>query len=181
MESSGNKRRFPPPWRVEETAHGFVVRDANRIPLATVAFDDHVQRFPFGHGHLTSDEARRIAYGIARLPEFLMQRRGFYERGSGVRWHHSRPYHVALEEQYIRSHWAEIDELCKFNSIPNRPTGEHIRDGALWCVYEFTFQLDAILFWDRFDGRWLRGAEFHYPERPANLPVMKEPPGFKRR
>jgi hypothetical protein len=30
--------------------------------------------------------------------------------------------------------------------------------------------MDAILFWDRFTGRWLRGTEFHYPERPADLP-----------
>jgi len=33
--------------------------------------------------------------------------------------------------------------------------------------------MDAILFWDRFQGRWLRGSEFHYPERPANLPSLK--------
>lgn len=40
-------------------------------------------------------------------------------------------------------------------------------------VYEFTWQMDAILFWDSFQGRWLRGTEFHYPERPANLPALK--------
>jgi hypothetical protein len=28
-------------------------------------------------------------------------------------------------------------------------------------------------FWDRFKGRWLRGSEFHYPERPKDLPQMK--------
>ena len=33
--------------------------------------------------------------------------------------------------------------------------------------------MDATLFWDRFDGRWLRGSEFHYPERPQNLPSLK--------
>jgi hypothetical protein len=33
--------------------------------------------------------------------------------------------------------------------------------------------MDAILFWDRFQGRWLRGTEFHFPERPANLPSLK--------
>jgi hypothetical protein len=34
--------------------------------------------------------------------------------------------------------------------------------------------MDAVLFWDRFKGRWLRGTEFHYyPERPANLPQLK--------
>jgi hypothetical protein len=29
------------------------------------------------------------------------------------------------------------------------------------------------LFWDRFEGRWLRGTEFHYPERPKDLPTME--------
>jgi hypothetical protein len=32
--------------------------------------------------------------------------------------------------------------------------------------------LRAILFWDRFEGRWLRGT-VHYPERPENLPSLK--------
>jgi hypothetical protein len=35
----------------------------------------------------------------------------------------------------------EIDALCKLNSIPFNTTGEMIRDGGLWCVYEFTWQL----------------------------------------
>jgi hypothetical protein len=43
----------------------------------------------------------------------------------------------------------------------------------VWKVYEFAWQMDAILFWDRFKGRWLRGTEFHYPERPADLPSLK--------
>jgi hypothetical protein len=106
-----------------------------------------------------SDEARRIANAIARLPELLMQRSGFY--------------HVALEDSYVRAHWGEISALCKLNGIPFNATGEKIRDGSLWCVYEFTWQMDAIMFWDRFEGRWLRGSEFHYPERPKDLPTMK--------
>jgi hypothetical protein len=40
-------------------------------------------------------------------------------------------------------------------------------------VYEFTWQLDAMQFWDKFEGRWLRGTEFHFPERPKDLPPMK--------
>jgi len=35
------------------------------------------------------------------------------------------------------------------------------------------FAIMRNLFWDRFKGRWLRGTEFHYPERPANLPSLK--------
>jgi hypothetical protein len=84
-----------------------------------------------------------------------------------------RPYHVALEDTYIRAHWDEIYTLCKVNSLPFNSTGEVIQNDGLWRVYEFTWQMDAILFWDRFKGRWLRGTEFHYPERPANLPSLK--------
>jgi hypothetical protein len=174
MESSAPKRRFPPPWRVERAgADCYEVRDANGFRLATVPCRDDLQKWSFGHSHLTSDEARRIAAAIARLPELLMQRRGFHARGGGDRWKPSRPYHVALEDGYVRAHWDEISALCKLNSIPFNATGEKIRDGGLWCVYEFTWQMDAIMFWDRFEGRWLRGSEFHYPERPKDLPTME--------
>jgi hypothetical protein len=112
-----------------------------------------------------SDTAVNQSSAMTRLPEFLMQRQGFYSRGGGERWKPSRPYHVALEDSYVRAHWNEIDALCKLNSTPFNATGEKIRDSGVWCVYEFTWQLDAIQFWDRFEGRWLRGSEFHYPER----------------
>ncbi len=56
--------------------------------------------------------------------------------------------------------------------MPFNSTGEIIQNDGVWKVYEFTWQMDAILFWDRFEGRWLRGTEFHYPERLANLPSL---------
>jgi hypothetical protein len=175
IESSAPKRRFPPPWPVEKTDSSFIVRDANGITLAVVHYSlwDGLGQWTFAGKHLTKDEARRIAHAIARLPEFLMQRHGFYARGSGERWKQGRPYHVALEDNCVRAHWHEIDALCKFNGIPFNGTGEKIRDGGLWHVYEFTWQLDAIQFWDRFEGRWLHKSEFHYPERPKDLPPMK--------
>jgi hypothetical protein len=37
------------------------------------------------HQHLTSDEARPIAKGVARLPEFLIHHPGFYSRDGGDR------------------------------------------------------------------------------------------------
>jgi len=49
------------------------------------------------------------------------------------------------------------------------------RDGVLYVVYEFTLQLHAIQFWDRFDGRWLRHGDFMYPDKPSDLPKLKEP------
>jgi hypothetical protein len=130
-------------------------------------------RYSFGASKLSSDEARRIGQAIARIPEFLMARQGFYPRGGGPRWRADRPYHVALEDRYIREHWYEIDALCKLNSLPFNATGEVIENGGVWRVYEFTWQMDAILFWARFEGRWLRGTEFHYPEHPENLPSLK--------
>jgi hypothetical protein len=33
--------------------------------------------------------------------------------------------------------------------------------------------MHAILFWKRFENRWLCGTEFHYPERQENLPALK--------
>ena len=150
-----------------------MVRDANGVTLAWVYCRDDTQRYGFGAGTLTSEEARRIGKAIARLPEFLIQRQGFHPRGSGPRWRADRPYHVALEDRYIREHWAEIRAVCQLNSLPMNATGEIIRCEGVWQVYEFAWQMDAILFWDRFEGRWLRASEFHYPERPKNLPILK--------
>ncbi|HJU03857.1 MAG TPA: hypothetical protein VJ692_01805 [Nitrospiraceae bacterium] len=150
-----------------------MVRDANGVTLAWLYCRDDAQRYSFGVSKLSSDEARRIGKAIARIPEFLMPRQGFYPRGGGPRWRADRPYHVALEDRYIREHWDEIYALCKLNSLPFNATGEVIESDGVWRVYEFTWQMDAILFWDRFEGRWLRGTEFHYPERPENLPELK--------
>lgn len=107
---------------------------------------DDEARYSFGASKLTSDEARRLARGIARLPEFMAQRRGFFPRGGGKRWNPKRPYHVALEDMYVREHWFSIDAICKLNSLPFNATGEKIQQGATWCVYEFAWQMDAILF-----------------------------------
>ena len=159
MESS---RRFKPPWTlVRENSECYVVKDANGVTLAWLYCRDDAQRYSFGVSKLSSDEARRIGKAIARLPEFLMPRQGFYPRGGGPRWRADRPYHVALEDRYIREHWDEIYSLCRLNSLPFNGTGEVIQNDGVWRVYEFTWQMDAILFWARFEGRWLRGTEFH--------------------
>ncbi len=107
MESS---RRFKPPWTlVRENSECYVVKDANGVTLAWLYCRDDAQRYSFGVSKLSSDEARRIGKAIARIPEFMMQRQGFYSRGGGLRWRADRPYHVALEDRYIREHWDEID------------------------------------------------------------------------
>jgi hypothetical protein len=120
-------RRFPPPWIVDRShPDSFVVKDANGITLATVHCRDDLQKWSFGHSKLTSDEARKIAKAISRIPEFMMQRKGFHSRGPGnYRWKAAWPYHVALEDTYIRANYDTISELCKLNGIPFNAT-----DGA---------------------------------------------------
>lgn len=180
MESSTPKRRFPPPWTVERPhPDAFVVKDANGVTVVQVACRDDLKDLPFYHSNLTSDEARKIAKAVARLPEFLMQRHGFHPRGGSPHCYSPlRPYHVALDDQYIRENWHIITELCQLNRIPCETTGERIRS---WCVYAFAVQLEAIQFWDQFGGRWLIGEEFVFPKRPENLPKMKQPPNWQRR
>jgi len=77
MKSSEQKRRFPPPWTVEKASgDALVVKDANGVTIAWVYSRDDLHRIKWSqtYGHLTSDEARRIARAIARLPELLKDR-----------------------------------------------------------------------------------------------------------
>lgn len=143
--------------------------------VATVHCRDDPRRWSFGYAKLTSDEARKIAKAISRFSEFMTQRRGFHARGPGnYRWKASRPFHVAFEDTYVRAHWDGINGLCKVNGLPFDPTGENILSDGLWCVYEFGQQLDAMMAWNCFQGRWLRGEEFSYLERLENMPTLKE-------
>jgi hypothetical protein len=64
-------RRFPPPWDIEEHIRScFIVRDNNGNALAYVHFESERGRRT-APNLLTRDEARRIAAGIAKLPELL--------------------------------------------------------------------------------------------------------------
>jgi hypothetical protein len=66
----GPNRRFPQPWRVEETDACFIVRDSNGQSLAYVYCEDEPGRRAAAK-LLTRDEARRIAANIAKLPGLL--------------------------------------------------------------------------------------------------------------
>jgi hypothetical protein len=64
-------RRFPPPWTVEEyRGISYIIRDANRFAVAYVYFNSAPGRLAAAH-LMTKDEARKIAEGIAKLPELL--------------------------------------------------------------------------------------------------------------
>jgi hypothetical protein len=56
--------------------HCFHVLDANGFRLVSVHCRDNLQELSFAQNHLTSDEARRIAKAIARLPELFENRTG---------------------------------------------------------------------------------------------------------
>ena len=119
MESSQPTRHFKPPWTlIRENSECYTVRDANGVTVAWLFCRDDSQRYSFGASKLTSDEARRIGKAISRIPEFMSQRQGFYPRGGGPRWRADRPYHVALEDMYIREHWSEINALCRLRAFP---------------------------------------------------------------
>ena len=63
------KRRFPPPWTIEEYNDAcFIVMDANGQKLACVYFEEEPGRRSAAK-LLTRHEARRIAANIAKLPE----------------------------------------------------------------------------------------------------------------
>jgi hypothetical protein len=71
-------RRFPPPWKVEEIAVGYVVKNANGQSLAYV-YGRESRADADTAKVLTMDETRRIASNIARLPNYLAAN----PRGSG--------------------------------------------------------------------------------------------------
>jgi hypothetical protein len=68
-------RRFPPHWRADKTAGGYVVRDANGQALVWIYSRDS-EAEAMQAKVLTKHEARQIAVNVARLPELLGKRYG---------------------------------------------------------------------------------------------------------
>jgi len=67
-------RRFVRPWSITERDGAYEVRDAAGLNLATVHFEDQPARQ--SHLNRLSDEARRVAAQIARLPTLLRIEKG---------------------------------------------------------------------------------------------------------
>ena len=68
-------RRFPAPWRPEPIPGGYRVLDANGIVVAWIYARDDLAAKSNGMSWLTTDEARRLANGISRLPELVRSTR----------------------------------------------------------------------------------------------------------
>ena len=62
-------RRFPPPWRADKMPGGYVVRDANGQALAYIYSRDSEAEAM--QAKVLTNEARRVAVNIARLPGLL--------------------------------------------------------------------------------------------------------------
>jgi hypothetical protein len=64
------ERRFPPSWFIEDIGDCFVVKASNDRPLVFIYYGEGVARRSLAR-LLTRNTARRIAVGIAKLPELL--------------------------------------------------------------------------------------------------------------
>ena len=63
-------RRFPPPWSVEDIGGCLAVKASNGRPLIFIYYAEAGGRRSLAR-LLTHNAARRIAAGIAKLPELL--------------------------------------------------------------------------------------------------------------
>jgi hypothetical protein len=63
-------RPFPPPWFVKDIGGCFVVKASNNRPLVFIYYEEGVVRRSLAKLS-TRDAARRIAAGIAKLPDLV--------------------------------------------------------------------------------------------------------------
>jgi hypothetical protein len=64
------RRRYPPPWKVEENGESYIVTDASGQKLAYVYFEDEPQR-QMTMKRIGKDDAWQLARAITRIPALL--------------------------------------------------------------------------------------------------------------
>jgi hypothetical protein len=71
IDDGMTQRKFKTPWSVDEIPGGFRVIDANGIVLSYIYARDDMAARSGGNAWLTTEEAWKIATGIAKLPDLL--------------------------------------------------------------------------------------------------------------
>jgi hypothetical protein len=69
---AATRRRYPPPWQVEEHPESFVVKDSKGRPLAYIYFEDEPQRRMIMN-RIGKDDAWQLARAITRIPGLLQR------------------------------------------------------------------------------------------------------------
>jgi hypothetical protein len=64
------RRRYPPPWKIEENRESYVVTDATGRRLAFIYFEDEPQR-QMTTERIGKDDAWQLARAITRIPALL--------------------------------------------------------------------------------------------------------------
>jgi hypothetical protein len=66
------RRRYPPPWRIDENPESYVVMDATGRALAHVYFEDESIRRGITK-RMGRDDAWQLARAITRIPSLLQR------------------------------------------------------------------------------------------------------------
>jgi hypothetical protein len=66
------RRRYPPPWKIEEGSESYIVTDAKGQRLAYVYFENEPQRQQVMK-RISRDDAWQLARAITRIPALLQR------------------------------------------------------------------------------------------------------------
>lgn len=64
------RRRYPPPWKIEEGSESYIVTDATGQRLAFIYFENEPQRQAILK-RISRDDAWQLARAITRIPALL--------------------------------------------------------------------------------------------------------------
>jgi hypothetical protein len=65
-----SRRRYPPPWKIEEGGESYIVTDAAGQRLVFIYFEDEPQRQGMMK-RISKDDAWQLARAITRIPALL--------------------------------------------------------------------------------------------------------------